>query len=527
MRRPALQVGRVGPLVTSSRSAESPAMISYPQCVVGVDLGDRVSLACVYAQGVIVEWMEFAMTPEGVRKAFEGKGYARVAMEAGAQSGWVTRLLRTLGYEPVVADPRKLKAISANTRKSDRNDAFLLAKLVWSDPSLLHPIHHRSEARALGLSLLSARDTLVRARSRLVSAVRSMCKGVGMRLKSRSADAFVHHEPDVPAELAPITAGMFTALRTLNEQVAAYDAQLETMLETSFREALRVKQVRGVGPITALVFVLTLEDPSQFPDGRTAAAFLGLVPRRDQSGAIDKQLGISKTGTTLLRRLLVQCAHHILGPLGHDCDIQRWGRKLMERGGKSARKRAIVAAARKLAVLLFRLWKRDEEWKPLYNAESPSDTGSPGADADRPQPAVTADCANVPDDTGDRERRRRDCSADDGSDPSMHRTQRGSPESANRSMGIGTPPASTPVAPGKPKRSAKPAKTAASGTSAKSDEPAKAANPVKSTKVAQPPKATPAPSEPAAVNGVGRRDHSAPATTRPTRPPHPGDSDPI
>ena len=329
-------------------------MIDLTQCVVGVDLGDRTSLACVYAQGVIVEWVDIVMTPEGVRKAFEGKGYARVAMEAGAQSGWVTRLLRTLGYEPVVANPRKLKAINANTRKRDRNDALLLAKLVWSDPSLLHPIHHRSEARALGLSLLSARDTLVRARSRLVSAVRSMCKGVGTRLKSGSADAFVNREPDVPAALAPITAGMFIALRALNEQVAAYDAQLETMLETSFPEPLRVKQVRGVGPVTALAFVLTLEDPSRYRDGRTAPAFLGLLPRRDQSGANHKQLGISKTGSTFMRRLLVQCAHHILGPLGHDCDIQRWGRKLMERGGKSARKRAIVAAARELAVLLFR-----------------------------------------------------------------------------------------------------------------------------------------------------------------------------
>ena len=203
-------------------------------------------------------------------------------------------------------------------------------------------------------------------------------------------------------------------IRALNEQITGYDKQFEPMIETSFPEARRVRQVRGVGPVTALAFVLALEDPSRFRDGRTAAAFLGLVPRRDQSGAIDKQLGISKTGNDFVRRLLVQCAHYILGPLGHDCDLRRWGLGLMERGGKSSKKRAIVATARKLAVLLFRLWKRDEEWKPLYNNATPPATETSAANADRPKPTVQAACACAPDDTGDRERRRIDCSASGG-----------------------------------------------------------------------------------------------------------------
>jgi len=213
-------------------------------------------------------------------------------------------------------------------------------------------------------------------------------------LKSGGADAFVHRELEVPPVLQAATGGIFAVIRTLNEQITGYDKQFETMIETSFPEARRVRQVRGVGPVTALALVLALEDPARFRDGRTAAAFLGLVPRRDQSGAIDKQLGISKTGNEFVRRLLVQCAHYILGPLGHDCDLRRWGHSLMERGGKSSKKRAIVATARKLAVLLFRLWKRDEEWKPLFNAESPANTKPSAANADRPKPAVQADCAN-------------------------------------------------------------------------------------------------------------------------------------
>lgn len=409
-------------------------------CVVGIDLGDRTSVACIYSPGVVVDWFEFAMTPDGVRAAFEGKGFRTVAMEAGAQSGWVTRLLRGLGYKPLVANPRKLKAISSNERKSDRNDALLLAKLATADASLLHPVEHRSEARELGLTVLRSRDTLVRTRTRLINAVRAMCKGVGARMKSGGAAGFAQREAEVPEALLPATAGLFAAMRVLNEQIAVYDGKLEVMLETRFPEGRLVRQVRGVGPVTALAFVLTIEDPKRFPDGRTAAAYLGLAPRRDQSGAIDKQLGISKTGNNFVRLLLTQCAQYILGPLGHDCDLRRWGHKLMERGGKSAKKRAITATARKLAVLLFRLWKRDEVWIPLYNADSSS---AQPADADRPKPAVPADCACFLDDTGDGGRRRIDCSAADGSDPSMHRPRAGQPPSANRSVGNGTTSSAT------------------------------------------------------------------------------------
>ena len=184
MRRPALQAGRKG-TGYEKVSTQSPAMIDLTQCVVGVDLGNRKSLACVYAQGVVVRWFDFEMTREGVQAAFEGNGYLRVALEAGAQSGWVSRLLESLGYLVIVANPRKLKAISANERKSDRNDALMLAKLVWADPSLLHPIQHRSEERALALTVLTARDAAVSSRTRLINTIRSMAKAGGRQLCNR------------------------------------------------------------------------------------------------------------------------------------------------------------------------------------------------------------------------------------------------------------------------------------------------------------------------------------------------------
>ncbi len=406
--------------------------------IAGVDLGDRVSEVCVYGQGVVVEQTQFVMTPEGVRSFFGNRRFAKVAMEAGAQSAWVTRELRALGYEPLVANPRKLKAISSNERKSDRNDALLLAKLAAADASLLHPIHHRSAERADGLAILRARDVAVVGRARLVHTIRSLAKSIGCRYPSGgTTEGFYRMEEATPPELVPAVTPLFAVIRTFNEQIKVYDAHLEAMFEDSFPEAKRLRQVNGVGPVTSLAFVLTLEDPKRFHNGRTAAAFIGLVPRRDQSGAVDRQLPISKTGNGMLRRLLVQCAQYILGPHGKDCDLRRWGHGLSERGGKNAKKRAITAVARRLAVLLFTLWKSGEVWEPLRNNKA--DEQTPNSEG-RPDIAVLDDCAGRPGGALQCAPRAPDCSVDRSADPTMHRAKTGSSKSADRSVERGTTP---------------------------------------------------------------------------------------
>ena len=129
-----------------------------------------------------------------------------------------------------------------------------------------------------------------------------------------------------------------------------------------------LKQVKGVGTLIALTFLLTLEDPHRFGKSRDVGGYLGLQPGRRNSGKSEPQLHISKEGDPYLRTLLVQGAQHILGPFGVDCDLRRWGLKLAERGGKSGKKRAIVATARKLAVLLHHLWVSAEVYEPLHNS---------------------------------------------------------------------------------------------------------------------------------------------------------------
>lgn len=168
----------------------------------------------------------------------------------------------------------------------------------------------------------------------------------------------------IPEQLRPALLPILGTIGSLTQQIRTYDGQIEALCDSQYSETRSLRQVPGVGALTALAFVLTLEDPARFPKSREVGPAIGLVPRRDQSGDRDPQLPITKTGNAFLRRLLVGSAHYILWPFGPDCDLRRWGLQLAERGGKNAKKRAVVAVARKLAVLLHRLWKTAEVYEP-------------------------------------------------------------------------------------------------------------------------------------------------------------------
>ena len=136
-----------------------------------------------------------------------------------------------------------------------------------------------------------------------------------------------------------------------------------------YPEALLLQQISGVGPITALAFVLLVEDPRRFEQSREVGAYFGLVPRLDESSDSTPQLRITKAGDELGRRLLVSAAQYILGPFGPECDLRSHGEAIAQRGGKNAKKRAAVAVARKLAVLMHRLWIAKATYDPQYLAK--------------------------------------------------------------------------------------------------------------------------------------------------------------
>jgi transposase len=169
------------------------------------------------------------------------------------------------------------------------------------------------------------------------------------------------------AELKMALEPLLAEVESLNQRIAEYDRRIEQIAKEVHPEVALLKQVKGVGTLIALTYVLTVADPHRFRRSRDVGCYLGLRPGRRNSGKSEPQLHISKEGDRYLRTLLVQGAQYILGPFGQDSDLRRWGRKLAERGGKNAKKRAVVAVARKLAVLLHKLWVSGEVYEPLRN----------------------------------------------------------------------------------------------------------------------------------------------------------------
>jgi transposase len=337
---------------------------------IGLDLSDTHAHYCVVnAHGQVVRTGRARTTAAALESARAPWLGSRVVLEVGTHSSWVSRLLTRLGYEVLVANARQLRLIYASHRKSDRVDAEALARLGRLDPALLHPIQHRSAPAQADLAQLRARDCLVRTRTQLINHVRGAVKAVGGRLPASSAPAFVAKvRAHLPAELAPALTPLLDLLTEVTAQICAVEHALDEVARTRYPATHQLRQVAGVGLLTALGYVLTLEDPRRFRASRAVGAYVGLCPRQDNSGGRHPHLRITKRGDAMLRRLLVSGAQYILGPLGPDCDLRRWGLALAERGGGNAKKRAVIAVARKLATLLHRLWVSGAPYEPLRHA---------------------------------------------------------------------------------------------------------------------------------------------------------------
>jgi transposase len=343
-----------------------------PRMTAGVDLGDRYSHLCLMdtQSGEIMEEGRLRTSPEAFRRRFSSeRPPMRIAIEAGTHSPWASRVLEECGHEVLVANARKLRLIYANKRKTDEIDAENLARLARLDPKLLYPLKHRGEDSQAHMAIIRSREALVGSRTQLVNHVRGAVKSFGARLPKCPARSFHKKAAEhIPEALWPALGPILEQIGSLTERIHEYDRKLETIAKEHYPETDLLRQVEGIGPLTALTFVLTLEDPYRFERSRSVGAYLGLVPATDRSGDRAPQKRISKEGDEMLRKLLVSCAHYILGPFGSDSDLRRHGEKIASRGGKNAKKRAAVAVARKLAVLLHSLWVSGEVYEPLRNA---------------------------------------------------------------------------------------------------------------------------------------------------------------
>jgi transposase len=354
----------------STRAAAQSRNISQQRLTIGLDLGDRNSWYCVLDEaGTIQLEQRVRTTSKALQEVFGGMPRSRIALEIGTHSPWISRLLGELGHEVIVANARKVRLIGESRKKDDRLDAQALARLARLDPQLLYPVKHRSAQAQADLTLIRARAGLVRARTSLVNTARSLSKSYGERLRgcnvrNMNPEKAESLSPELQAALEPL----LNAIESLSERIVEYNEHIENLAQESYPQVALLKQIKGVGTLIALTFLLTLEDPHRFGKSRDVGGYLGLQPGRRKSGESEPQLHISKEGDPYLRTLLVQGAQHILGPFGIDCDLRRWGLKLAERAGRNGKKRAIVATARKLAVLLHHLWVSGEVYEPLHNS---------------------------------------------------------------------------------------------------------------------------------------------------------------
>ena len=340
--------------------------------VVGIDLGSKKSVVCwLDEDGKVVERMTIASNCVTLEKVFGKLAPLEIAIETGCHANWVRRRLVALGHAVTVGDARQIQLIAKSHSKDDKRDARFLAEILLYWPELLHPVEPRSLESEQNRALLRLRESLVRARVKLINSVRGVLASFGEKLPAVSSAAFARAAaPVVPELLRSEVHPALLTIEMLTAEVKVYDKRVLELCKGRYREQTRrLLTIPGVGPLTALTFVLELDgDVNRLRGSRAAGAMVGLRPSRRESGQSKPELGITKQGNAMLRRYLVQCAQYMLGRHGQDCALKRWGLGLAGTS-KRGKKRAVAATARKLAVLLHTLWRKDVDFDPLCGLE--------------------------------------------------------------------------------------------------------------------------------------------------------------
>lgn len=355
----------------NTKNRQARQMASKERLTIGLDLGDMTSRYCILNEaGEVVSEGSVATSKVGISSLFGKMASSRVALEVGTHSPWVSRQIASQGHEVIVANPHKVKLITQSVRKNDRIDARQLARLARVDPQLLSPIRHRGESGQADLAVIRARAELMESRTGLINCARGLAKPMGERLKKCDADQVNESLAEgLSRALQNVLGPLLKSVEGISEQLAVYDQKIEEIAKR-YPEVELLTPVYGVGTLIALTYILTLEDAQRFAHSRDVGPFLGLQPKQRESGQSQPQLGISKTGDGLMRSLLVQGAHCILRRGAPESDLRDWGRSKLGSGGKNAKRRTVVAVARKLAVLLHTLWANGQVYDPLYNRKA-------------------------------------------------------------------------------------------------------------------------------------------------------------
>ncbi len=348
-----------------------PSAVLAPRLSIGVDLSIDTAVACaVDRDGSVVETWTLPLRPQELRRDFEGREPTVVVLEATTVSSWVARLLEELGHEVLVCNARRLKLIASSTLKTDKLDAEVLgrlARLSQLDPALVHPVTVRSRETQLQRSELKARDQLVAMRTQAINFVRSVLRSDALPVPRCAAQDFATKidMEMLPADVRRVIEPLVDTIGDLSRRVAAI-SQRVTEMAAQIPGVERLTTIDGVGTLTAVAFALCLEDPKRFRQSRDVGPFLGLTPRLRQSGDQELRGPITKQGDPAMRRLLVQAALCLLRTK-RDSALKTWAVGVGDRRGK---KKGIVALARKLAVVMHRMWITGEEYQPFPRSEA-------------------------------------------------------------------------------------------------------------------------------------------------------------
>jgi transposase len=322
----------------------------------GIDLGKKSSyFHIVDGERKTVTAGKLANNVGAIRKVFANRDPLRIVVEASCKAFWMADRLKELGHEVVVVDPGRTKAIGAARIKHDKLDARILAELCQT--GLLAAVDIPTQAQRMARLPFTARDALVRSRTLLMNNVQSILDGEGVDLpatwRGNLSDVIRRVVPHMPPAMVPIVERLLRGIDELSKLIDECDKEIEVVAETD-PDIKLLDTAPGVGPLTAAAFVYVIRDPRRFKAGRLVAAYLGLVPSLYESGQTSVKGGITKHGNTTLRCLLHISATALLR-MKSDTALKRWGMALAARIG---RKKAKSAIARKLATVLWAMWRR-------------------------------------------------------------------------------------------------------------------------------------------------------------------------
>lgn len=332
----------------------------------GIDLASKSSSICIIdPKGKVLRESEVPTETGDFAKELSGFGPLQVILEASPLAEMASRIVEKLGHEPVIVDPRLAKRLMQARKKTDRRDARTLAEIGRS--GWFSAVHRKSaEARELR-SLSKARQTVIKNRQGMANTIRGLLRAHGIRLGKVGNGEFEKAVQEVTRREVPGLEGAMENLLTLWKAAKDAEKQLTREIETRSKAdevTQRMQDVPGVGPMISVLYRATIDDPHRFQRGEEVADYLGLTPSISQSGEMEFRGRITKEGDNQLRWHLVEGAHVLLTK-GKDCALKRWGLALEKRKGSA---KAKVAVARKLSVLLWRLWKEGESFQAFPKA---------------------------------------------------------------------------------------------------------------------------------------------------------------